>query len=83
MTEQEWAAFKAKIAGHTKGAWDDASRELVATVPTLVAEVERLRAVIFACADMIDNCAGVPRNPDSLPMMVLHELRTALTGSSH
>ena len=22
MTEQEWTAFKAKIAGHTKGPWD-------------------------------------------------------------
>lgn len=32
---------------------------------------DRIRAVI----DMIDNCAGVPREPDSLPMMVLHELR--------
>lgn len=52
MTDEEWADFKAKIAGHTKGAWDDASRELVATVPTLVAEVERLREALAFYADL-------------------------------
>jgi hypothetical protein len=25
--------------------------------------------------DMIENCAGVPQNPDSLPQMLLHEMR--------
>ena len=29
--------------------------------------------------EMIDNCADVPRNPDSLPMMVLVRARQALT----
>jgi Lar family restriction alleviation protein len=38
------------------------------------AVVERLRA----WDDMITNCAGVPQNPDSLPMMLRHEIRTMI-----
>ncbi len=42
------------------------------------AEIARLREKITQWIDMTDNCAGVPRNPDSLPMMLLYEFRAAL-----
>jgi hypothetical protein len=29
--------------------------------------------------DMTVNCAGVPQNPDSLPQMLLYEMRAALS----
>lgn len=37
--------------------------------------IDSLEQKIASLVDMIDNCADVPRNPDSLPMRVLHELR--------
>lgn len=33
---------------------------------------------LLAIEDMTVNCAGVPTNPDSLPQMVLHEVRAAI-----
>jgi hypothetical protein len=41
------------------------------------AELERDAALdkVRAWIDMIENCAGVPQNPDSLPQMLLHEMR--------
>jgi hypothetical protein len=41
------------------------------------AERERDAALdkVRAWIDMIENCAGVPQNPDSLPQMLLHEMR--------
>ena len=51
------------------------------------AEINRLRAReaemvagFESIIDMIDNCADVPRNPDSLPMMVLQHARATLAG---
>jgi hypothetical protein len=44
------------------------------------AERERDAALdkVRAWIDMIENCAGVPQNPDSLPQMLLHEMRKLL-----
>lgn len=37
-----------------------------------------LVAALECIAGMIDDCAGVPRNPDSLPMMISECARAAL-----
>lgn len=42
------------------------------------AKIKLLHAQITAAIDMIENCAGVPTNPDSLPQMVKAHLRAAL-----
>lgn len=44
------------------------------TITALIAALERWD-------DMITNCVGVPQNPDSLPMMLRHEIRAALTAA--
>ncbi len=38
------------------------------------AEIERLQTAITDCIAMIDNCAGVPTQPDSLVQMVRERL---------
>jgi hypothetical protein len=62
-----------KYAAHIRHAGiDDMKRALIA----FSAEQNKsLRDKLAAVADMIENCADVPRNPDSLPMMILRELR--------
>lgn len=58
---------------------DEAAKGLVARDK----EIERLREALKAATDMIDNCADVPRNADSLPMMVLSAVRAALKEPTH
>lgn len=41
----------------------------------LLAQVRAMAAVLTRWDDMITNCAGVPQNPDSLPMMLRYEIR--------
>ncbi len=41
-----------------------------------------LRKKIIGWIDMIENCAGVPSNHDSLPQMLLHEMRAAIGEAS-
>lgn len=48
------------------------TRQQQAVTAQLVAALERWE-------DMIVNCAGVPQNPDSLPQMLLHEIRAAIS----
>lgn len=44
----------------------------------LLSELRARDAAIKTAIDMIENCAGGPTNPDSLPQMLLHHLRAAL-----
>lgn len=44
----------------------------------LTAERDSLRATLVEIEGMMANCAGIPANPDSLPQMVLYEVRKAL-----
>lgn len=39
---------------------------------------QQIQAALKRWDDMITNCAGVPQNPDSLPMMLRHEIRQQL-----
>lgn len=51
----------------------------------LMNEAIRINTALIAALerwdDMITNCVGVPQNPDSLPMMLRHEIRAALTAA--
>ena len=51
-------------------------------VNDLARENKRLREKILSWIDMAENCAGLPSNPDSLPQMLLHEMRTSLESSN-
>ncbi len=45
-------------------------------------DTERLREAIIECIGMIDNCAGVPKEPDSLVQMVRERLGREISESS-
>ena len=47
---------------------------------TLRAENARLRDALKDAAIMIEACYDAPKNPDSLPQMLLHHIRAALAG---
>lgn len=42
------------------------------------AEIERLREGLETIAGAIEGCLDAPRNPDSLPQMILYEARRVL-----
>lgn len=65
--------------GHTT-CYTDATAN-AALIVTAVNAHHALIAALERWDDMITNCAGVPQNPDSLPMMLRHEIRTALTAA--
>lgn len=44
----------------------------------LIAAAPDLYEALVDIEQMIHNCADAPRNPDSLPMMVLHHARAAI-----
>jgi hypothetical protein len=44
------------------------------------AAIERLREAARESIGMIDNCAGAPTNPDSLPQMVRERLAREING---
>ena len=45
--------------------------------------VRELEGALHSAIDMTVNCPGVPREPDSLPQMLLHTFRAALRETQH
>jgi hypothetical protein len=56
----------------------DAAARITAALARPAQGDEAMAEKLRAWDDMITNCAGVPQNPDSLPMMLRHEIRAAL-----
>jgi hypothetical protein len=68
MAEIKTGAARRALHGGPEPTWPE----------RLVGEIERLRSALATVIDMLDNCAGVPREPDSLPMMVIAYAREVL-----
>jgi hypothetical protein len=55
------------------------ANDTITVIEKQAARIAELEAAINAAIDMIQNCPDVPRDPSSLPMMVLDLLRRTIT----